>query len=437
MTTSAVALESAPGRSKLVLPVILLAVFVMPISIAGTPIALPRIAVALGSSPTALQWVVNGFNVAFALFTLVWGTLSDRIGYRATFIIGVIIMLAGSVLGTAAARLAVVDIARVLMGIGGAAIFTGSSALLSNAFPDSRARIFAIFGTTIGLGTALGPTISGGLIAWLGWRGVFAAFAVVAGVALLLSRGLPQIRHEHDPTRKPLDFTLLRIPHFLAMCLVPVAGAIGFVTMLSYLPTAFSAIYGFSAGKSGIVILPMTIPVLIGPILAIKLLETFKRVAVMTMVYASTSCLVFGDVGMLLLSARHSWTLIIVPMILLGFGFGLTVGLVDGEALAAVPARSSGTAAGVLNFMRLGSEAIAVLVYAAVLAALIRSRIADQAIAQTVAAGRHTRPLQYASALHIMILAIAILAATVTTLIAFVHRARIREDRRAIPQSPG
>ena len=67
-------LSKAPGRvSNLVLPVILLAVFVMPMGISGTAVALPRIADDLGSSPTLLQWVINGFNAAFAIFTLFWG----------------------------------------------------------------------------------------------------------------------------------------------------------------------------------------------------------------------------------------------------------------------------------------------------------------------------------------------------------------------------
>src|SRR4051794_7807294 len=80
--------------SALLLPAILLAVFVIPMSISGSAIALPGIADDLGASPAGLQWVINGFNVAFAVFGLVWGVASDRLGYRSTYRIGLIIVLA-------------------------------------------------------------------------------------------------------------------------------------------------------------------------------------------------------------------------------------------------------------------------------------------------------------------------------------------------------
>ena len=413
----------------MLLAVVLVSVFVMPISISGTAIAIPAISDDLGTSPAELQWVINGFNAAFALATLIWGVLSDRIGYRSTFVAGLATILAASVVSTVATNLIVLDVGRIVAGIGGAAVFTGAAAILSNTFAGAeRGRAFALFGTTIGLGLALGPTISGGLVAGVGWRGVFALFGVVMIVALLGSPAVPYVGHEREPGQKAIDFSLLGNRKFLAMVLVPVAAAIGYVTVLSYLPVALSAVHDMSAGTAGLFMLPMTIPVLVGPVAASYLISRFDRVGPMTMMNAALLALVVGDVGLLLLGPDIPLPWLVIPMILLGFGFGFPIGLVDGEALAAVNARSSGTAAGVLNFMRLGSEAVVVGAYAAVIAALLRSHISDPEVARKTAAGAAGHADTYATQFHIVVVAMAALTGILTALINALHRAHGRAE---------
>jgi predicted MFS family arabinose efflux permease len=264
----------------------------------------------------------------------------------------------------------------------------------------------------------------------VGWRGVFALFGVVMLVALLGSPAVPHIRHEREAGQKAVDFSLLANKKFLAMVLVPVAAAIGYVTVLSYLPVALSAVRDISAGTAGLIMLPMTIPVLLGPVIASNLISRFERVEPMTMINAALVALVLGDLGLLFLNPGTSlWTLVI-PMILLGFGFGFPIGLVDGEALAAVAARSSGTAAGVLNFMRLGSEAVVVGAYAAVLAALLRSHISNPAVAEMTAAGAPGHGGTYADAFHLVVIAMAILTAVFTVIINALLKASGRDSAR-------
>lgn len=421
--------DDATTPSRLFLPVVLLAVFVLPMGISGTAIALPRIADDLGSSPGLLQWVVNGFNVSFALSTLAWGVLSDRIGYRATFRFGIALSLAAGIASAATPSLVVLDIARAVAGVGGAAVLTGGSALLSNAFDGAvRGRAFAIFGTVVGLGLAVGPTLSGALIAWIDWRGVFVAHTLVLAVALAGTVVLPHIRHRREPGRKIVDFGLLRNPHFLALCLVPVSGAIGFVTLLTYLPVALSGIADLSAGTAGLVMLPMTIPVLIGPLLAARLVRTTATTS-MSIIYAALASLIVGSLGMLALTPTVALGWLILPMVLLGFGFGLPVGLVDSEALAAVPADSSGTAAGVLNFVRIGSEAIVVAGYSALLAWLIGRSLADPIAAQDTAAGRFGHADAYADAFGWVVITMVVLLVITTAAIALLHRVRVTAAR--------
>ena len=419
--------------SKMALPVILLTVFIIPTSIAGIANALPDIASDLGSDPAPLQWVINGFNGSFAVFTLLWGVLSDRVGYKTTFVAGAALMFGASAISALAPNLVVLDVARALAGAAGAAIFTAAASIIANAYePVPRARNFALLGTVLGLGLAVGPTLAGGLVTALGWRGVFSVFGAIVGAALCLSAFVPTIRHERVPGQKLLDFALLRNPRFVSICLVPVTQAFGFVALLTYLPIALSAIHGIDAGRAGILMLPMTVPVLVGPFLGVRLVARFERVSIMTVIYVSLVLMILGNVGFLVLIRSASEAALLVPMVLLGFAFGLPLGLLDGAAQSSVPRRSSGTAAGVMNFLRLGSEAIVVGAYAAVVTQLISAHIPSRRVAEDVAAGLSGHAQDYGSAfvwaqwgivVAVFIGGIAIIA---------LHRATLRSDRLAI-----
>jgi predicted MFS family arabinose efflux permease len=401
-----------PARQRLVLAVILVSVFIMPIGISGTAVALPAIARDLGTSPTPLQWVINGFNASFAVCTLAWGIFADRHGYRLTFILGGFVFVASAALSVAARDLYLLDAARVLAGAGAAGVVAGGSAILSSAFAGAaRVRAFAEFGTIIGLGLALGPTVAGGLVAAFGWQGVYAATGLIMLVGLAGSPQLPHVESGRTLGQQSVDFSLLRNRRFLGFALVPVAAAVGFVTMLSYLPAALGAIDGMSPARAGLFLLPMTIPVLVGPALAAELIRRVRRVTPVMVMRVALRALLLGDLGLLVLGPGRSLWLAVVPLVLLGLGFGLPVGLVDGEAIASAGPRHSGTAAGVLNFLRVGSEAVSVGVYGGVIAALIALAL-PAAQAARVAAGQPGHAADYATALHSMLIAMAILVAT-------------------------
>ncbi|WP_394997694.1 MFS transporter [uncultured Helicobacter sp.] len=191
------------SHKNLILLNILLAVFVVPSSISGTAIALPYIARDLGDNPTLLQWVVNAFNLFFAAFTLIWGSLSDRFGATKALKFGISLFLLGSLLSSLANSLALLDIARAIAGIGGASVFACGSAILIKSFEEKeRLKAFALFGTTAGLGITLGPTLSGFLIdsfsglsvdsTPISWRAIFILHFLILALVLLLSKVLPQ-----------------------------------------------------------------------------------------------------------------------------------------------------------------------------------------------------------------------------------------------------
>jgi predicted MFS family arabinose efflux permease len=421
---------------RFALPAILLAVFLMPIGISGTAVLLPRIADGLGTSPAPLQWVVNGFTFSFAIFTPVWGVASDRIGYKTAFVSGIVLVIAGSTLSAAAPTLVVLDGGRVLAGVGGAAIFTGASATISHAYgPETRSRSFALFGATLGLGGAVGPTLAGLVSSWLGWRSVFACYAMVALAALSMCAFVPEVRTARIAGSRVVDLSVLRNRHFLALSLVTVADAVGFMTVFTYLPVALSAEHGLSSSTSGTLLLLMTVPILVGPLLATRLIATVPSVTTMKVLYISLVLLVVGDLGMYLLRPDLSLAWIILPMLLLGFAWGLPAGLVDGEAIAALPPEASGTAAGVLNLMRLGSEAIAIAAYATGIGILIHSTSSSARIGNQVAAGVPGHGQLYAAAYGWVLLVVVAVAAIVALAVRFLERDRAA-PRRGPRQAP-
>ncbi|MEU0470926.1 MFS transporter, partial [Amycolatopsis sp. NPDC006131] len=322
--------ERGAQHSPLLLPVVLLGVFIMPISIAGAAIALPAISRDLGTDATALQGVVNGFNIALTVSTLVWGQLAGRVGIRRTFLIGLMTVAAGAVMSAFSVGLVMLDIARVLTGFGAAAIATGGTTILSQAYRDgARARAFALLGMVVGVGLAACPTLSGLLVAQLGWRGVFGVIAVVAGLVLLASlrKVLPSSeRHRGSSRGQVLDLSPLRQPRFLAIVLVPVAGSVAFVPVLTYLPVAMSAVHDMGSAAAGLFLLPLTLPVLVGPILA-GLLITRTRVSSWGVIAAALIMLVLGDLLFVLFSPALPTLLLVIPMLLVGFGWGLPLGL--------------------------------------------------------------------------------------------------------------
>ncbi|MFB6558474.1 MFS transporter [Streptomyces sp. NPDC056400] len=425
--------KGRPGRTA-TLAAVLLAVFVVPMSISGTAVALPEIGADTHAGLAPLQWVVNAFNVAFACFTLVWGSLADVIGRVKAFAAGAAVYAAASLGGALATDVLWLDATRALAGTGGAAIFSCGAAIIATVFDGpARAKAFALFGTVAGVGVAVGPSLAGALVQGLGWRWVFAVHAVALLLVLLavptIARAVPadggsgarvdvpgsalfviamvllttaivqgsqwgwgspgvlglfagaalvlavfaavENRREHPV----LDLSLLRNRRFVGLCLVPVAASFGFVTMLTYLPSYLTAATGRDSGAAGLTMLLLTVPVLVCPLLAAKLVA--RGVPALALVHVSLACLVVGDLALTLFSPDVTVLVVALPMLVTGAGMGLSAGLVDGQALELVDPARAGMAAGFLNTLRLGSEAIAVAAYGSVLATVLRSRVED------------------------------------------------------------
>ena len=177
------------------------ALFMTLLDVSITNVALPSISDATGAGPSQLQWIVSGYTLAFGLVPVLAGRLGDDHGRRAdvpdrrrrAFAVT-------SALSGFAPTAGVLIAARVLQGISGGLINPQVSGLVQQMFRgDERGRAFGALGTTVGLGTALGPLVGGALIALggpdLGWRLVFFVNVPVGLVVIALAR-----RYLPDPT---------------------------------------------------------------------------------------------------------------------------------------------------------------------------------------------------------------------------------------------
>ncbi len=162
-------------------------------------VALARMRDSLSLDSTALEWIVNGYTLAFASLLLSAGALADRLGGRRVFVTGFAVFTCASVACGFSSSATTLVIARVIQGTGAALCVPSSLALLGAAFPDShaRARAVSIWAGTAALALGAGPLVGGILVDLFGWRSIFLINVPVgaAGIALTLAYATDTVRH--------------------------------------------------------------------------------------------------------------------------------------------------------------------------------------------------------------------------------------------------
>ncbi|MDB5280867.1 MAG: Puromycin resistance protein pur8, partial [Ferruginibacter sp.] len=154
-------------------------------------IALPAAQADLHFSNADRQWVVTAYSLAFGSLLLLGGRLSDLIGRKRTFIIGLIGFAAASAVGGAATSFGMLVAARAAQGAFGAILAPTALAVLTTTFiiPKERARAFGVFGAIAGAGGAIGLLLGGFLTEDFDWRWnlyINVAIAVIAIVGTLI-----------------------------------------------------------------------------------------------------------------------------------------------------------------------------------------------------------------------------------------------------------
>ena len=191
MTQTLPAAVAAPSRRWWTLITVGLAQLMVVLDSTVVNIALPAAQADLGFSDGDRQWVITAYSLAFGSLLLLGGRLSDLIGRKRTFIIGLVGFAVASALGGAADSFGLLVAARALQGAFGALLAPTALAVLTTTFtiPKERARAFGVFGAIAGAGGAVGLLLGGFLTEKFDWRWnlyINVAIAVVAVIGALV-----------------------------------------------------------------------------------------------------------------------------------------------------------------------------------------------------------------------------------------------------------
>ncbi len=152
-------------------------------------VALPTLALAFAAPMQQVQWVVLAYLLATTTLIVSVGRLGDITGRRRLLLAGVALFTAASILCAIAPTLGVLLAARAAQGLGAAIMMALTMALVGAAVPQARiGRAMGLLGTMSAVGTALGPTLGGVLIAAFGWQTIFVVNILLGVLALVLAR---------------------------------------------------------------------------------------------------------------------------------------------------------------------------------------------------------------------------------------------------------
>jgi predicted MFS family arabinose efflux permease len=316
------------------------------------------------------------------------------------------------------------DIARVVQGIGASALFASSLALLANAFPEARERAgaMAAYGATIGGSFAIGPLVGGALTSGLNWRWIFLINVPVGIGALAVT--LRRVAESKDPAARRVDLPgqvaltgglfllvlallraneagwgatstvielagavalvggfvaierrvrepmlpleLFRIPAFAGAQIAAFAISASFFAIYLYATIYIQGVLGLSALEAGLAYLPGTVIMFFVSGAAVQLGE---RVSPRVLIAGGLALVSAGMALMTLSGPDSSWTIILPGFLLASVGTGLFNPALSGVALSSAPIQMSGLAAGVNDTARQGGIAVGI----AALGALIPS----------------------------------------------------------------
>ena len=411
---------SGPTGSGFTLAAAVLGFFVITLDAVVVNVALPAIRRELGGGISGLQWVVDGYTLMFAAVLLSAGALTDRIGARRAFGIGLTVFVAASAGCGLAPGLGVLVASRFVQGAAAAVVMPSSMALIGQAYPQPgrRARAVAVWAMGASVASSAGPVV-GGLLTLVSWRLIFSINLPVGAVTLaLLARTRPSAHH-----RVPFDWVgqitavlamggltygaieagadgftaarvlaaftvaVLALAVFLAAQargkhpMVPlslfrsrtvtVAVVVGFAFVVGYygLPFVMSLylqqLRGLSPLATGVAFLPM---MLIGAVLTPFSARIAERLGARTVITAGLAVMTAGLTALALMPpATPVWALATL-MVLVGLAGPLVMPPVTAVLLAAAPGHLTGTASGVFNTSRQVGGALAVAVFGALLA---------------------------------------------------------------------
>ncbi len=423
-------------RRLAVLVTVCLAVFAINLDTTIVNVALPDLARQLGATTRNLQWIVDGYNLAFAALVLTAGSIGDRFGRRPVLLGGLAGFAVASGIGALCTGADALVAVRFVMGAFAALIYPTTLSIITNAFTEraERAKAIGVWGAVTGLGVAVGPVTGGLLLAHFWWGSVFLALVPVALVAAALAFVL--VPESSDPGAARLDlpglvtssaaigllvYTIIEAPGrgwastwsiagFAATAAVAAtfviverrsatpmldvslfrtpafSAASGAVTVAFFalfgfiflITQYFQFIRGYGTLSTGVRILPVAITIAIGSVAGARLAGRLG-----TRVIVVTGLLLFGTAfAWISVSATYeSYLQIAAQMVIMGTGLGLTTAPATESILSVLPAAKAGVGSAVNDATREAGGTLGVAVIGSIFTSIYVHHLAGTAVA--------------------------------------------------------
>jgi len=439
------------SRHWIILGVLCLGTFAVLLDSTIVNVALPSMITVLHASLDQALWIVNGYLLVFATLLILASRLGDMFGPRRLFTTGLAVFAISSALCGAAQNPGELIAARVLQGIGAAALTPQAMVIIQAVFPRERmGAAFGVFSSMVGLAAVSGPVLGGILTTDAGWRWIFyvnlpiaavgiaASYLVVpdvrtsrrhlldlpgvllgsAGLAVLLYGVIEgqryswgEIAHgvtipeiiaagvlllvafclwERRHAQPLLPGALFRNRTFTIMVLLNLVTQFALQSMLLINSINLQSVLGFTAVHAGLTGLPLTLALTAVAPFAGRLTD---RVGGKYVLAAGLTIYAAGIAGVAALASDHATSLTFAPALLVaGVGMGAIFAPVATTGMRAAPPELAGAASGALNTGRQLGGTIGGAVTGAVLATRLSSALQARAVAAAASlppAARH------------------------------------------------
>ncbi|MFT3974152.1 MAG: MFS transporter [Amaricoccus sp.] len=368
-------------------------------------VALPSIVAELGTTPSAGVWVINAYQLVIVALLMPLASLGERVGYRRVYRWGIALFTLGSLACALSHSLPLLVAARVVQGMGGAAIMSVNGALVRHIYPDSQlGRGVGFNGLVVSLSAAVAPSLAAGILAVGNWPWLFAvnvpfgalnlwlalrylprseqlarpfdwasavlsammlglffigadtftrgggALPAAIGIAVAIAAGVFLVRRSRRDPAPLIPVDLFRNGVFALSVSASVCAFAAFTIAFVALPFYFQQVLGLDQVSTGLLMTPWPVALGLAAPIAGRLSDR-------------ASAGVLGAFGMLLLAAGLALLTLAGPemgaagiawrMALCGFGFGFFQAPNNRTMLAAAPRTRAGAASGMLATARL------------------------------------------------------------------------------------
>ncbi|HEY3878420.1 MAG TPA: MFS transporter [Trebonia sp.] len=401
-------------------------------------VALPDMARELHTTFSDLQWVIDLYALVLGALVLTVGAVADRLGRRRVYLTGLVLFAASSLCCGLAPNVGVLIAARGVQGIGAAAMFATTMALISNTYSGrERGMAFGVWGAVNGAASAVGPIIGGLLTANFGWRWIFLVNLPVSVIAVALTLRVVSESRDPHPRRVDLpgmvsftiaagaltyalirgawasgetialvvvaaaavavfiaaerrsnapmlDLALLRNRTFTAMLIGGALLSAAAWAGMTYQSLWLQSVLGLSPIQAGLVLLPCAAAAFL---VSGQVGRFLHRTSPRWMVGTGLLFIAAGALAQAILRANSSWPVVIPGLVLVGIGAGLAMASLTSTAMAAVPWQRAGMAGGALSAFRQLGYAFGIAVLGEVFRAGL-TRTAGPALSATLTGGQ-------------------------------------------------